>query len=294
MPMETAQIIQISRFCTDDGPGIRTTVFLKGCPLSCAWCHNPESQQFREELLYKQEVCLHCGRCAAVCPNGCHALQDGVHTVHRRICTGCGLCVKACPAKALEIMGRTVTVQEVFDTVARDAVFYGSNGGVTVSGGEPLARPDFTAALLRRCKEAGIRTAIETSGFASKAAVETVVPLCDLVLFDLKETDPEKHKVFTGVPLAPILENLHRVDDMGIPTLLRLPVIPGWNDREEHLLQAKTVAASLRHCTGLEVMPYHSLGAYKYAQLGREYRCAQVAEPSKETAAHWRQLAGET
>lgn len=290
MPMETAQIIQISRFCTDDGPGIRTTVFLKGCPLSCAWCHNPESQQPREELLYKQEVCLHCGRCAAVCPKGCHVLQDGKHSIHRKLCTGCGLCVKACPAKTLEIMGRTVTVQEVFDTVARDAVFYGSNGGVTVSGGEPLARPDFTAALLRRCKEAGIRTAIETSGFGPKAAVETVVPLCDLVLFDLKETDPEKHKVFTGVPLAPILENLRRVDDMGIPTLLRLPVIPGWNDREEHLLQAKAVAAALRHCTGLEVMPYHSLGAYKYAQLGREYRCAQVAEPSKETAARWRQL----
>ena len=276
MPMETAQIIQISRFCTDDGPGIRTTVFLKGCPLSCAWCHNPESQQPREELLYKQEICLHCGRCAAACPRGCHALRDGVHTVHRDACTGCGLCVKACPAKALEIMGRTVTVQEVFETVARDTVFYGSNGGVTVSGGEPLARPDFTAALLRRCKEAGIRTAIETSGFAPKTAVEKVMPLCDLVLFDLKETDPEKHKAFTGVPLAPILENLRRVDAMGIPTLLRLPVIPGWNDREEHLLQAKAVAASLRHCTGLAeaTVKYENGERYTYRSTrGREQGC---------------------
>ena len=291
MPMETAQIIQISRFCTDDGPGIRTTVFLKGCPLSCAWCHNPESQQPREELLYKQEVCLHCGRCAAACPKGCHVLQDGVHTVHRNSCIGCGLCVKACPAKALEVMGRTVTVQEVFETVARDAVFYGSNGGVTVSGGEPLARPDFTAALLRRCKEAGIRTAIETSGFAPRAAVEKVVPLCDLVLFDLKESDPEKHKAFTGVPLAPILENLRRVDAMGIPTLLRLPVIPGWNDREEHLLALRKLKESLAYCKGLQVMPYHSLGAYKYEKLQRPYLCKDVHEPDGETTAKWRSMA---
>ena len=289
--METGRIINISRFCTDDGPGIRTTVFLKGCPLSCAWCHNPESQNPQPELLYKAEVCRHCGRCAAACPNGCHSLEDGRHRFQRTGCTHCGQCINACPARALERMGRQVTVQEVLDVVLRDVPFYGTSGGVTVSGGEPLSQPDFTAALLRRCREAGVHAAVETSGFGTPEALKKVAAWCQLFLFDLKETDASKHKQFTGVPLEPILENLRTVDAMGIRTLIRMPVIPGWNDREEHLLQAKAVAGSLQHCIGVEVMPYHSLGAYKYTQLGRDYRCGGVAEPSKETVSRWRELA---
>ena len=173
----------------------------------------------------------------------------------------------------------------------RDQVFYAaSGGGVTVSGGEPLLQPEFTAEVLRMCKEAGVHTAMETSGFGAREALRMVADYCDLVLFDLKETDPDRHLAYTGASLQPILENLRELDTMGVPIILRLPVIPGWNDREEHLLEAKKIAQSLSHCIGVEVMPYHTLGAYKYGQLGREYRCAAVEEPSGETVARWREL----
>lgn len=288
--MEQTLIINLSRFCTDDGPGIRTTVFLKGCPLSCAWCHNPESQRMEPEILYTAEKCTICGRCSAVCPEGCHRMTERGHSFGRSYCTACGRCVQACPSGALEKKGTPVTAQEVFEEVKRDLPFYAGGGGVTVSGGEPLAHPSFTAELLRLCKEAGIHTAIETSGFCSEAALEAVLPYCDLVLFDIKETDEARHLTDTGVPLAPILENLHRADGAGVKILLRAPIIPGWNDREEHLQKVRQLAESLRHCEGVEVMPYHAMGAYKYEQLGREYPCAAVREPDKTTVAHWRQM----
>ncbi len=284
-------MINLSRFCTDDGPGIRTTVFLKGCPLTCAWCHNPESQRREAEILFTAEKCTRCGRCAAVCPEGCHTVTEQGHTFDRTGCTACGLCAKQCPTMALEQKGTPVTAQEVFEEVKRDLPFYGETGGVTVSGGEPLDHPAFTAELLRLCKEAGIHTAVETSGFGSEAAWEAVLPHCDLVLFDIKETDEKHHLDFTGVPLAPILEHLRRVDEAGVKTHLRAPIIPGWNDREEHLQSIRKLADTLQHCQGVEVMPYHAMGAYKYDCLGRTYRCADVPEPDKETVAHWRQLA---
>ncbi len=234
-------IINLTRYCTDDGPGIRTTVFLKGCPLQCAWCHNPESQN-------RQTECY----------------QDG------------------------EPIGYTVCTEAIAEEVLRDRVFYEtSGGGVTVSGGEPLFQPAFTAEILRTCRKAGIHTAIETSGFASETALNQVLPHCDLVLFDLKETNPEKHLQYTGVPLEPILENLRRLDAAGIPLWLRLPIIPGWNDRKDHFDAVRALASTLHHCEKTQIMPYHILGKYKYTRLGREYRCVDVAESTKEQKAAW-------
>lgn len=291
MSMEFTNIINITRFCTDDGPGIRTTVFLKGCPLQCAWCHNPESQKVCPEILWDRKACTHCGLCASVCMVSAHNIRDGRHTFDPQTCLHCGRCAESCPNGALELVGKRFSTEEVFQEAEKDSVFYGSSGGgVTVSGGEPLMHPNFTAELLKLCKDAGIHTALETSGFASKTALEQVLPHCDLVLFDIKETDEVNHRAYTGVALAPILDNLRYMDNMGIPILLRAPIIPGWNDREEHLTALQKLKASLGHCKGLQIMPYHSMGAYKYEKLQRPYLCEDVPEPDAETIAKWRRV----
>lgn len=238
------KIINITRFCTDDGPGIRTTVFLKGCPLKCIWCHNPESQNGDEESYS----------------------------------TG-------------ETIGKSITAENVFEEVKRDKIFYDiSGGGITVSGGEPLFQPEFTAEILRYCKENGIHTAIETSGFASRSALLKVLKYCDLVLFDIKETDPVNHLQYTNVSMEPIWDNLKVINDIGIPFVLRLPVIPGINARSDHFLKVKALSKDMDGCQKIEIMPYHTLGKYKYMQLGRRYLCADIKEPCKEQIEIWRQL----
>ena len=288
--MKTGTILNIQRFCTDDGPGIRTTVFLKGCPLRCIWCHNPESQAKRHEIMYDSKKCVACGRCAAVCPRNCHSF-DEKHAFGRELCIGCGACAEVCPAKALESYGKCVTADEVYGEVKRDKVFYEtSGGGVTISGGEPLFQPEFTAEVLRKCRENGIHTAIETSGFADEKALLTVIEHCDLVLFDIKETDRERHKQYIGVSLTPILENLKLINKNKIPFIIRAPIIPTLNDREAHFNALKAIRESMEFCRGVQIMPYHRIGSYKYELLDKKYICNDVFEPTKEMIEEWGNL----
>lgn len=283
-------VLNVTRFCTDDGPGIRTTVFLKGCPLRCLWCHNPESQSKQPEIMYDAKKCFACARCADVCTMGCHSVNS-VHVFNRTGCIGCGACAEICTAKALELYGKRMSVDEVFAEIKKDKTFYEiSGGGITVSGGEPLFQPEFTAELLKICKANGIHTAIETGGFADESKLLSVIKYCDLVLFDIKETDEELHKLYTGVSFKPIFKSLTVINEHKIPFMIRAPIIPTLNDRELHLEALKAFRSSMEFCQGVQIMPYHKIGTYKYELLGRSYSCREINEPGSETVSYWKKL----
>ena len=258
-------VFNIQRFCVNDGPGIRTTVFLKGCPLSCVWCHNPESQRFEPEILFYKDKCTGCGRCKCVTA----ADRDFV-----------------CFNGAKEICGKTVSANEVTAEVLKDKPFYeNSGGGVTLSGGEPLAQYDFSLELLKKAKENGIHTAIETCGYAEKSKILEIAKYVDLFLFDCKETDQELHKEYTGVDNKIILENLKALSDAGSKIILRCPIIPGFNDRAEHFKGISEIAGKLSGIEHIEVEPFHPLGESKYSALGREV--ADIPVPSGKTVDKW-------
>lgn len=281
------KIFDIQKFCINDGPGIRTTVFLKGCPLKCAWCHNPESQSGNPQLAYDAGKCLGCGRCAAVCPHGCHSFSNGVHSFDRSKCAGCGKCIDAsCPA--LSFYGSVADSDEIIADVLKDKVFYEtSGGGITISGGEPLAQPDFCVDLLKKAKEQGLHTCIETSGFASAETIEKTLPLVDIYLFDCKETDPENHKKYIGQDNAVILKNLRMISQSGGKIILRCPIIPGVNDRAEHFSGIAKLAEELDGVSEIQIEPYHSLGKGKYSALGMEYSLESEPVPDSDTAEKW-------
>lgn len=268
----TAAVFDIEKFAVHDGPGIRTTVFLKGCPLHCLWCHNPESQRREKEIFFTPEKCIGCGWCFKVCPKHCHIAGE-THLFDRADCIHCGACTEKCYAGALELAGKDMAVDEVLAEVLKDKVFYeNSSGGMTLSGGEPMVHFEFILELLQKAKAAGLHTCIETCGYAPWEQYEKILPYIDLFLYDIKATDPEKHREFTGVTNELILENLRKIDEAGGKSILRCPLIPGVNDGEEHLLAIAKLAESLNNVQEINLEPYHPLGVNKSARLGVKSR----------------------
>ncbi len=278
----TGVVFNIMRFAVHDGPGIRTTVFFKGCPLDCWWCHNPEGQQYQAEPMYFEERCRHCGGCVEICPEqAVYSVNGTVHTDRAR-CLRCGTCVEACAAAAREICGRTVSVEELVAEIEKDVVFFDdSHGGVTLSGGEPMAQPRFAIAVLRACRERRIHTTVETCGFAHPLIFKTVAENADLVLFDLKVLDRGKHRQYTGVFNDQILSNFEAMVAGGRPLVVRIPVVPGVNDSEEDACQfARFLARST--VSRVDLLPYHRIGSDKYRRLGVPGRLGDLSQPSPE------------
>lgn len=269
MHQELLPITNIQHFCTQDGPGIRTTIFFKGCPLRCVWCHNPETQSAAPEYFYTEKFCIQCGRCASVCPAKAHRIRQEGHLIDRSLCTRCMQCTAVCPTGALEACLQEKTVEELYREVLKDREFYGKTGGVTLSGGEPMLYAKTVSKLLQMAKEAGIGTAMETCGYFDSALLTEVLPWTDLFLWDIKDTDAKRHLANTNAPIDRILENLRRADACGAATRLRCILIRGVNLDEAHLAAIARLCESLRHCQGVELLPCHTYGEEKYVQLGR-------------------------
>ncbi len=283
---KTGVVFDIQRFSVHDGPGIRTTVFLKGCPLRCLWCHNPEGIFPGPELMFFEYKCLSCGTCARVCPEKAIVLvptEGAKPALDRRKCTGCGICAEACPSGAWRRVGRTITVEELLSALERDALLYDrSEGGVTFSGGEPLFQPEFLLAALKACKERHIHTTVDTSGHAPTSVLAAIAPCTDLFLFDLKPMDEEEHRRYTGVSNHLIHENLRKLVEWGKPVIVRVPLIPGVTDTDRNI---QMLVAFLRELRGgikkVELLPYHDV-AEKYQRLGRPYDMPQLSRPPEE------------
>lgn len=263
-------VTKIQKFCTHDGPGVRTTVFLKGCPLRCRWCHNPETQYAKKQFYYNGAVCIGCGACAAVCPNGVHRFTETEHIIDLSKCVGCMKCTEVCPTEALEACSVDMTVDEILEAVSQDKAFYGKEGGITVSGGEPMFHPDGTIALLRGAKENGYTTAVETCGFFDAEHIPELAAVTDYFLWDFKDGNSERHRANIGVPNERILENLALVDSHDVDIRLRCIMIKGVNMDESNFEKLVSVYHSLRHCSSVELLPYHAYGSSKFAQLGME------------------------
>ena len=278
-------VFNVQKFSTEDGPGIRSTVFFKGCPMRCPWCHNPESQRVAAEVVWHGGRCLSDLGCVEQCPQS--ALQGGAEGIHvdRDACDGCGTCVEYCPSSALERHGRKTTVEEVFEQVARDRAFYAeSGGGVTLSGGEPLSQPKAALALLGMLRNTGIRTALDTCGAVSSEALSAALDLTDLVLFDVKTVDPDQHAEWTGIPFERVARSAGIVRDSGLPVWVRTPVIPGYTDDESVIWAvARYVAGNFPNCARHDLLAFSNLCAAKYAQLGRPWPFEETALVAEET-----------
>ena len=293
----TGIVFNIQRFSVHDGPGIRTTVFLKGCSLRCFWCHNPEGIQLQPEIQFFPARCIDCGECLVACPEGAHTLAGDSRVFGHELCQACGRCVEMCYAEALQLTGERMTVGEVIAEVLRDRVFYeSSDGGITLSGGEPLVQRDFARAILARCQAEGLHTAVETAAHCRWEDLALLLPVTDLMMVDVKHMDPDKHRATTGVSNARILDNSCQLMQTDQTVLFRVPVVPTVNDTPEEI---GAIAAFVRHLIdlrldshdgtsgpaallALELLPFHRLAADKYRSLGLDYRASQLEGLSEE------------
>ncbi|UCD07996.1 MAG: glycyl-radical enzyme activating protein [Dehalococcoidales bacterium] len=269
---EKRMIIDITRMTVHNGPGIRTLILFKGCPLRCIWCSTPESQDKSAEIAYYPEKCNLCGDCIPVCPGNALTSGDESVIINRKLCDNCGLCVSICYSEALNLVGEEYTVEELVHEVEKDEVVYKhSGGGVTISGGEPLLEPEFTLELLHSFKQNNINTGVDTCGFVPRDTLESVLSYVDFFLWDIKHMNSGKHVEYTGVSNEFILDNLRFVSDSGTPVYLRLPLIPGYNDSEDNLRDVCEFAKDLSSLVEIDLLPLHHLGKVRYAALGHHY-----------------------
>jgi pyruvate formate lyase activating enzyme len=279
--MTSGIVFDIKKFSLHDGPGIRTTVFLKGCGLRCWWCHNPESQRPRPELILRLELCVQCGACGMTCPQEAITWDGERYVTDRSLCIECGECTAACYAEAREIVGREMTVDQVMADIMRDSAFYDeSGGGVTFSGGEPLLQGDFLLALLKACKAQGLHTALDTCGYAPTFALNRVREQVDLFLYDLKLVDNNRHRQVTGVSNVPILDHLRLLAENGHRIILRVPIVPHVNDDDDNIRQIAALARAMPSIERIDILAYHRIGNNKYERLNRPNPMPETGSPS--------------
>ncbi|GAK86183.1 pyruvate formate-lyase activating enzyme [Vibrio ponticus] len=281
-------VFDIQKFSVNDGPGVRTAVFMKGCQMKCLWCHNPESLSGKKQLAFNAQKCIGCRSCEQVCPNGVHSFNEqGLHLVDFDACQACGLCVDACMQDALKIYGREMSVDEVFAEVIKDKVYFDkSGGGITLSGGEALKQFEFCLALAKKCKQHGIHVCIETNGASKADHYRDIAPYVDLFLFDYKATGNTLHKQLTGMTRKLVDANLNLLNEIGAQVILRCPIIPGYNLSDQHFAAIAHLGESMANIQKVEVLPYHNFGKGKATEIGREYS-VEAELPEDELVNQW-------
>lgn len=271
-------IFDLQKFSIHDGPGIRTLIFMKGCPLRCLWCSNPESQNSFKEIIYLKNNCIQCKGCLIECPLG--AINPETFEIDREICNNCGYCVKVCPVNAKKLVGTIYNIDELIKRVEEDRIIYrNSGGGVTVGGGEPVLQYKFVAEFLKECRRLNINTAIETSGFTKWEQLEEVLNHTDYLYFDLKHLNPDTHKKLTGQTNELILQNALKANKKKTSMVIRIPIIPNYNDNKDNIRETARFVASMENPCKIELLPYHALGAYKYVWLGKKYLLDHLTSP---------------